>query len=165
MMRIGRWLRAYSTNMRVLVVAAIAACHRPTPEPMPAPAPAIVMAPGDASPPAMPTRGVISAGVRTACARTADGRVSCWGEPVYARGSYNLGQQNPTTPIVIAGLADIVGVDAGESQHCAWSAHGEVWCWGWTGRQDERAPKQVPGLADVVEVAGARLDRMMCARR
>ncbi len=159
-------------TLRFLVALAIAACGGPpsarevgTGSAAPAPAPAVTPKVRTF---ALPTRGVISAGSRHVCARTADGHVACWGQLAPPRtimaGSYFAPQLNPSVPQIVAGLDHVLGVVAGDSIRCAWTDRGEVWCWGWTSTTTERAPERIDQLTDIVEVAGGDLDGIFCAR-
>jgi hypothetical protein len=78
-----------------------------------------------------------------------------------ARGSYAAPAQNPAVPELVAGIDDVAGVEAGGSQHCAWTTRGEVWCWGWVDTERYEPPRRVAGLHDAVEVSGGEFDRMM----
>jgi len=158
-------------RVRALALIAIIACASSKPKPPPPPpasdaAIAHVDA-GDAAQP--PLRGSLSARARHVCARTSDRRVACWGQLAFAasiaRGSFAAPAQNPAVPEIVAGIGDVAGVEAGGSQHCAWTTHGEVWCWGWLDTERYEPPRRVAGLSDAVEVSGGEFDRMMCARR
>lgn len=76
----------------------------------------------------------VAARNQNSCALLADGSVHCWG----SNGSDQLGSgtaaAQSTTPIPIAGLANVVEVDVGSQFACARSEPGgEVRCWGSNG--------------------------------
>lgn len=73
----------------------------------------------------------ITAGGTTTCARTAAGKVYCWGD----NASGQLGTfDNPTdhnTPVAPQSLEiAIAGVDTNSSTTCAWTITGQAYCWG-----------------------------------
>jgi len=61
-----------------------------------------------------------------ACARTGGGLVYCWG---YLR----FAEAPVTTPELVPGLTNVVGIGVGAHHTCAVKSDGTVWCWGWNG--------------------------------
>ena len=86
---------------------------------------------------AAPLTGVVqvSSAATTSCARTADGRVACWGNNssgqlgvglIGAQWKHDLSR----TARFVPGLDDVVDVDTNGNATCAVRRSGEVWCWG-----------------------------------
>jgi alpha-tubulin suppressor-like RCC1 family protein len=80
--------------------------------------------------PVFPTTPMISMGAENSCVLKAAGIVRCWG----ANDAYQLGRNAPvpgsSTPITVAGLSDIISVDAGGGFTCALTSSGTVYCLG-----------------------------------
>lgn len=71
-------------------------------------------------------------GTNGGCALHYNGTVSCWGDG--NNGMLGDGNPNPhieTSPLVIAGLADVRQIAAGSSFTCAISGDDEISCWGY----------------------------------
>lgn len=73
----------------------------------------------------------ITAGGTTTCARTAAGKVYCWGDNVAGQlGTANIGVDQHT-PIAPQSLETaIAGIDTNSSSTCAWTTTGLAYCWG-----------------------------------
>jgi len=123
------------------------------------------------------SRQIAASSAGGGCSARSDGSVLCWGR----NGSGELGQGDRGSgiggPVVVPGLA-AVQVAAGwvtEEQagyRCALRADGSVACWGtnWRGQCGDPsipdallAPTPVPGMTDVVQIAGG--SRHTCALR
>jgi hypothetical protein len=99
------------------------------------------------------------------CARTADRKVSCWGDMTFCGTPSH--QANPTP---VAGIDDVAMMASGAGLECALRGDGTVWCWGCNssgqlGQGDTNAypgPVQVKGLSGVT-IIGASLTAA-CAR-
>jgi alpha-tubulin suppressor-like RCC1 family protein len=113
----------------------------------------------------------IAGGAQHTCVVHRDRTVSCWG----ANGSGQTGQPESmamvTSPLLVAGLADVVEIQAGEKYTCARKNDMTVQCWGDNSRgqlgdgtmTSRSTPAPVAGLAaDIVEISGGRF--FACAR-
>jgi hypothetical protein len=96
---------------------------------------------------------IAAAGVQT-CGRTAAGEVWCWGgeRSIDAREA-GQGSAAPTggapsrgaaTPAPVPGVAGATRIQAFTGRACAWSASGEVLCWGDSGACADTAPPTPP---------------------
>ncbi len=107
----------------------------------------------------------VSAGGEHSLALTAAGTVLAWGDNTYGQ----LGGPPPTTPTpgnptlrTVAGLPFIVAISAGTRHSLALAADGTVWVWGRNqfgqlgvgDATDRPTPMQIPGLSNVVAIAG-----------
>lgn len=103
----------------------------------------------------------VAAGGNHSCAVLFDGRVECWGD----NGSGQLGYGEAggySSPVLVAGLDDIVDVDTGWNHSCALDAAGSVWCWGSDALgqigddddpvEDDLLPLEI-GLSNIVEIS------------
>lgn len=97
----------------------------------------------------------LAAGLWHTCARTRNGKVSCWGQ----RGDWQLGtaltQENVTIRAIPEASA-ATSIAAGGTHSCAVKRNGEVVCWGKLRSGISiggTSPRVVPGLSDVVSVA------------
>ena len=101
----------------------------------------------------------VAAGDLHTCALMVDGGVKCWGRNAFGQlgdgtgGGDGVDEQ--LTPVDVAGLNEpMAGVAAGGNHTCAWSAEGDVWCWGSNSRGQlgdgtrtlHTTPVQVTGL-------------------
>lgn len=66
------------------------------------------------------------------CAVTADGRVACWGGPMFSALEGDGDQVQPR-PVWVSGISDAAKVVAGDSTTCVQTTEGSVWCWGENG--------------------------------
>jgi alpha-tubulin suppressor-like RCC1 family protein len=72
----------------------------------------------------------VTAGSQHACALRRDGKVKCWGRShVGQLGRAGIGDFKPR-PLVVEGIADVVGLSAGAAHTCVLSADGAIRCWG-----------------------------------
>lgn len=80
----------------------------------------------------------ITVGNGFACAIRAAGDVVCWGQSY--RGQFGvtpdggLGDPNVNRspkPVLVAGVANMTAIAAGDSHVCGIDANAHVWCWGW----------------------------------
>jgi alpha-tubulin suppressor-like RCC1 family protein len=102
----------------------------------------------------------VAAGEGFSCARTDAGKVTCWGSnEVGQLGSGSIGGDR-RVPAFVAGLTDIISLDAGFQHACAVTRRGRVHCWGagtkgqlGEGRNHRGTPVVVPGIDDAVEVS------------
>ncbi len=107
---------------------------------------------------------MISTGVQHACA-VVDGDVWCWGRNDMGQ----LGLGNRATrdmPARVGQLPDdVVGVSAGGLYTCAWTASGELYCWGQrtNANSDSTTPVRVTGVPAIVDVAASSRDRAYSA--
>lgn len=95
-----------------------------------------------------------------ACARSASGSVSCWGENLHGElGNGSAGSDGGL--VTVAEIDDATRVAAGDAHTCALRAGGSVWCWG-NGRrgqigdgtvQSRGAPVMVAGIDDAIDLA------------
>lgn len=126
--------------------------------------------------------GTLTAGHgNTTCLVRPDGTLRCWGQN--AVGELAQGDLAPRVGPVTVPLTDVIAVAPGETHVCALRRDRTVWCWGAncageSGQPPARAPSfpyptpycrvtlmtptQVPGLADVQELAAGRY--FTCAR-
>jgi alpha-tubulin suppressor-like RCC1 family protein len=118
-------------------------------------------------PPAPRGGQLLAAGEGHALALLADRTVVAWGDAI-------LGDGNATgspTPVVVAGLTDVVSVAAGQGFSLALKADGTVWSWGsgfrgklGHGDTDDRlVPTRIGGLDGVVAIA-AKSNHAMALR-
>ncbi|WP_168210504.1 RCC1 domain-containing protein [Persicimonas caeni] len=75
----------------------------------------------------------IACGAHFTCALAEGGHVECWGSN--SNGQLGRGEGPRALPAsygeaVVAGLQDVVALDAGEAHACAVTSDGKVWCWG-----------------------------------
>ncbi len=95
--------------------------------------PDIADAPPDCTGPTCPLQVVT--GTDFACARFADGTVSCWGSDLQGQigdGTADTAHyRDRATPAL--GLTDVVELAAGANHACARRSDGTVWCWGANG--------------------------------
>jgi alpha-tubulin suppressor-like RCC1 family protein len=78
--------------------------------------------------PAVANVTALAVGQRHTCVVTG-GIVSCFGFDGFGQlGNGPAGSGR--TPVPVAGLSEVVSIDAGQSYTCAVTATGEVWCWG-----------------------------------
>jgi alpha-tubulin suppressor-like RCC1 family protein len=79
----------------------------------------------------------ISVGDFHTCAVRADGTVWCWG--INSTGQLGDGQVHQSCgggvdcspmPVQASGLADALGIEAGDYHTCAVRSDGTAWCWG-----------------------------------
>lgn len=97
-----------------------------------------------------------------------DGTVWAWGDNTFGQlgiGSYDTAAH--TSPVELPGIANVIAVDGGYRHSIALKSDGTVWTWGENnsgqlGRITEAlcdgypcgtSPAQVPGLADIVDIA------------
>ncbi len=78
------------------------------------------------------TAVAISVGYTSACLRSEDGRVSCWGENCAGQlattsDEAGLGTERLTD---VVGVDDAIDVDVGGAHACIVRGDGSVWCWG-----------------------------------
>jgi len=126
--------------------------------------------------------GTLTAGHgNTTCLVRPDGTLRCWGQNTV--GELGQGDLAPRVGPVTVPLTDVIAVAPGETHVCALRRDRTVWCWGAncagesgqapprppsfpyptpTCRVSLMTPTQVPGLADVQELAAGRY--FTCAR-
>jgi alpha-tubulin suppressor-like RCC1 family protein len=112
-----------------------------------------------------------SAGTSFSCAVLSDSTARCWGWDVFQQlGDAPQGTQS-STPVVVAGLSAVSGLQAGHLSSCATRTNGTAWCWG-SGpfgglgngtTTTSGSPVQVSGLADAAGVGVGTY--YACARR
>jgi alpha-tubulin suppressor-like RCC1 family protein len=114
----------------------------------------------------------VVAGEAFSCALNNDATVSCWGLNDMGRTgqSFTLPSSVTAAPTVVAGLADVGVLAAGDAHACAIKLGGTVWCWGNNnegqlgngtgGGHVMRAagsfsytPVQVPGIVDALAIS------------
>src|SRR5262249_14912917 len=102
----------------------------------------------------------VSAGDSHSCGLTATGQVRCWG--ANDRGQLGVTGSGSNTALLVPGIANASAIAAGNKFACALVANGTVRCWGDNSSNQlgdggvetfSVTPKQVPGLANVVNVA------------
>jgi alpha-tubulin suppressor-like RCC1 family protein/Tol biopolymer transport system component len=72
-----------------------------------------------------------STGASHGCAVLETGTVNCWGSDQYGQlGRSTTGGAGPYPPSPVAGLTNVVQVEAGDTNNCARRTDGTVWCWG-----------------------------------
>ena len=123
----------------------------------------------------------VAAGTGGACALETDGGVVCWGEDVKTATTSSTAPPFDPTPTALTlpsgvTFTQIVPTLVG---FCGLDASGNVWCWGdnehaqmGSGYVDGGAlvplhvttPTQVPGVANVTQIAGNALAGQVCAR-
>ncbi|HWB80872.1 MAG TPA: hypothetical protein VG755_38180, partial [Nannocystaceae bacterium] len=100
-------------------------------------------------------RSRIAAGMLSTCAVVQDGTVRCWGGNIFGELGNGTGLDS-TTPVVAAGLTDIVALDAGYRTYVALRSNGTVYRWGprWGAAGDpiDTTPQLVAGLSDIVAI-------------
>jgi alpha-tubulin suppressor-like RCC1 family protein len=106
----------------------------------------------------------IAAGDKFTCSLIVDGTVRCWGDNSSKQLGDGGGETFSTTPVTVAGLANIAAITAGASHVCALTGAGTMLCWGANSRGQlginstvpQPFPTTVQGLNDGVAVsAGA----------
>ena len=113
----------------------------------------------------------VAAGNKFTCALVADGTVSCWGDNSLGQLGDGGAELFTKIPKQVAGLANIVGISAGDSHVCAVSVSGSVSCWGGNSRGQignntaltANLPVIAQGLSDALSVSGGGL--FTCAVR
>lgn len=102
-----------------------------------------------------------------------DGSVWFWGSNVGGIAAGASGVNGSATPLKVPGLDNIVAISSGSGHMLAVRADGTVWSWGWAAQGQlgypvaaayGLVPRQVPGLSDVVSVAGG-WDHSLALRR
>jgi len=89
----------------------------------------------------------LSAGGGAVCGLFAGGSIKCWGANHYGQ----LGLGNLDTSITsseLKGVPSFVGLSTQAFQTCAWTALGEIWCWGYGWNASE--PNPTPRLTKVI---------------
>lgn len=75
----------------------------------------------------------VAVGEGHACGLTRDGLAYCWGN----NGNGQLGDGSvadvSSLPVAVLGGLHFVGISAGGYHTCAWTKHGEAYCWGYDG--------------------------------
>ncbi len=104
----------------------------------------------------------ITTGSDHACALKSGGNLVCWGFNTSGQIGDGSASTSQPTPVAVSGLgAGVTAVSAGYSHTCAVKAGGTVACWGYNSdgqlgngnKVSQRAPVDVPGLANVVAVS------------
>jgi hypothetical protein len=99
-----------------------------------------------------------------ACARTAAGRVRCWGDETHGELGDGSTSDRATPGPPIPGLDGVVRIAAGQAETCAIKSDRTVWCWGQArfgllgdgvvpGPDVVDRPTRIPGIDDAQEVA------------
>ena len=113
----------------------------------------------------------IAAGAQHTCVIRMDGTVACWGANGSGQAGQPLGTTTVVSPLAVAGLADVVEIQAGEKYTCARKSDLTVACWGDNSRGQvgdgtnttRFTPAPVVNLgADIVEMSAGRF--FVCAR-
>lgn len=103
----------------------------------------------------------VGAGSSFSCARTADGRIYCWGE----NGLGQLGNGGTTdsdVPVQVPGITNAVDLAVGREHACVVRTTGAVACWGENARHqvgddagtaEHTSPFDVPGISDARSIA------------
>ncbi|HWB80873.1 MAG TPA: hypothetical protein VG755_38185 [Nannocystaceae bacterium] len=106
-------------------------------------------------------RSRIAVSNASTCAIVPDGTVRCWGANWEGQLGDGAGESS-ATPVVVAGLTDVVAIDAGTAHVIALRSNGTVWRWGTRhgdidggGTPWDATPQQVPGLSDIVSIGSA----------
>jgi hypothetical protein len=80
----------------------------------------------------------VASGYGHSLALAADGTVWAWGDNTYGQLGDGSGGTGPTsikvTPVQVSGLANVVGIGAGEQHSLAVKSDGTVWAWGLDGQ-------------------------------
>ncbi len=102
----------------------------------------------------------LGAGMRHVCALDDAGRVWCWGQNITGQLGDGTTDSPRRTPVA-AQITGVTHLTAGLNHTCATKNDGSVWCWGQnnlgqvglsTSSAAEPVPKQVPALANIVEI-------------
>ncbi len=112
----------------------------------------------------------VEAGSTHTCARRATGEVWCWGSNDFGQLARPLASGGSNTPVAIAGLSDVVELEAGLDHVCARYGTGTIRCWGGNGfgqagsppPLEVLSPTAVSGISEAVEIAAG--DNHTCAR-
>lgn len=109
----------------------------------------------------------VSVGTAHTCARTAAGKVLCWGDNSWSQLA-ETPLQSSQVPVPIEGLCEAASLASPGRSQCVLCKSGEVACWGdqsygqlgdgvatrpGVARVSRAKPQAVPGLSDVVELA------------
>ena len=137
--------------MRSLLVIALCACRGQATHPPPTdkPPPRVAAAATSIVP-----RGSLASSWHDTCAIEATGKVACWGLGGAGR-TGTPDELDHVTPIEVPGLDAVSGLAGGTEFMCAWTARGEVFCWGGDARDNRAAdhhPRVVPHVANIVQV-------------
>lgn len=107
---------------------------------------------------------MVSAGIQHACA-VVDGSVWCWGRNDAAQ--LGLGDRmSRDVPSRVGRLTAVVGVSAGGLHTCAWTANGELYCWGQgngTPGESSANPTRVSGVPAIASAATSSADSRFSA--
>ena len=87
----------------------------------------------------------VIAGDSHSCARTKDGRVSCWG--TNNRHELGTSDRSATGPVTVSGVEEVSALAASGPRTCA-VAGGGIWCWG-AGRE----PTQIDNISAATGIA------------
>jgi hypothetical protein len=95
----------------------------------------------------------VAVGLFSACARTLDGRVFCWGDN--EGGALGDGTKvGRSQPAQVRGIGDAIGIAVGAKHACARTRDAKVYCWG-HGEAESVMPQEVAALRGAsVVVAG-----------
>lgn len=95
-----------------------------------------------------------------ACARHADGTVSCWGNGTSGQLG-NGGTKDAAKPVTVVGVSDAIALGLGREHTCVLRSSGSVWCWG--GNEygqvgngtlvNTLSPTEVSGLGPTLSIA------------
>ncbi len=72
----------------------------------------------------------VAAGEYHSCAVLADGNAYCWGSNLYGQLGDGVTRGTTVSPVPVAGVTNLTGVEAGEHHSCAVNVSGAVFCWG-----------------------------------